>query len=391
MSRVRSRARHVAAAAAARRAAAPFTAPPTAALPPGFERTRGAPAGRRRKEAAPAAHAASLSALVQGYFTQHLQLHRNVSPHTVAAYAEAFRLFFRYQRETRGRTAAQLTLEDFGHDGVLGFLDWLERTRGNAVRTRNARRAALCSFLRYASGCAPEWLGHLQRALQVPTKRYDRRQVSYLSREEMDAVLEAPGRATWSGRRDTLLFGVAYVTGARISELCGMRVADVQQGERGCSIRVMGKGRRARSLQLPRDYARQVRDWIAHEGLGPTAPLFPNRSRAAPLTRSGAAKRLHEAVQRAAAAGHGRHRALGARHVSPHQLRHTFAMHMLQAGVPEAVISLQLGHESPASLSHYVEANTAMKEKALAQLQPRPALRLRYRPKEELLAFLEQL
>jgi len=323
--------------------------------------------------------------MLQRYFAIHLSRQRGASPRTVASYRDTIRLLLSFLAEQSGRPPERLLLADLDADHLLAFLDHLERVRKNSVRTRNQRRSAICSFLRYVGGQLPETMGQVQRALAIPCKRHNRRPVDYLTRDEMEALLQAPDVATWSGRRDRVLFALLYNTGARVSEVAMARVHDVVW-QRPASVRLHGKGRKDRVVPLWRKTAAMLRDWLRHERLSEDSPLFPN-SRGDALTRSGIAKRLDQAVARASDSCP----SLKTKSVSPHMLRHTTAMHLLQSGVDISVIALWLGHESTATTHLYMTADLKMKEKALSLLQEPSTRRSRYRPSDKVLSFLEGL
>jgi site-specific recombinase XerD len=254
-----------------------------------------------------------------------------------------------------------------------------------AIPSRNARLAALRSFLKYAASRDPTSLPVVQRVLAIPVKRYDRRMLGFLSREEVQAILASPDPHTWSGQRDRMLFRLLYNTGARVSEIVSLRIADVILG-RGGSVCIQGKGRKERSVPLWKETAVELKAWLGRIDRAPTSPVLPNAS-GRPLSRSGVEHRLKKAVQAAVL----RQPTLAGRTVSPHSFRHTTAMHMLQSGVDLSVIALWLGHETPATTHRYLEADPVMKERALQRIEPPPTKRFRYRPTATLLAFLEGL
>ncbi len=329
--------------------------------------------------------APSLAKLLQGFFCEHLIAQRNVSHQTVASYRDAFRLLLGYVATQTGKTPATLKFEHFNAPTIVGFLEHLEVDRANSVRKRNARLAAIRSFMRYASYQAPDRLPMIQRVLAIPTKRFDKPLLGFLSREEVQAVLDAPDRATWSGHRDAVMFAPLYNTGARVSELIGLRLLDLAVG-RSPSIHFTGKGRKERAVPLWRDTARQLERWAERLGRSKCAPLFPNRHGAA-ISRSGVESRLRRAVQSAAE----RCPSLTGRRVSPHTFRHTTAMHLLQAGVDITVIALWLGHESPTTTHGYLEADLTMKRAALAKVAEPTFVAEHYTPEPDLLRFLERL
>jgi site-specific recombinase XerD len=323
--------------------------------------------------------------LVREFFCGRLIAQQNVSTRTVASYRDTFRLLLNYFAECRGRPPTALTLVDLDAPTVLAFLDHLEQRRGNCVRTRNARLAALRSFLKYAATRDPACLPVVQRVLAIPMKRFPRPLLEYLSREEVAAILAAPAGSTWSGQRDRVLFALMYNTGARVSEAIGLRRSDVELA-RSRTVRIEGKGRKQRVIPLWPSTADRLREWLPRIGQEPGSPLFPN-AQGGSLSRSGVEDRLQEAVRIAMA----RHPTLKGRRISPHTFRHTTAMHLLQSGVDITVIALWLGHEGTETTHQYVEANLVMKEKALSRIEEMPSPPLRYRADDELLRFLEGL
>lgn len=327
----------------------------------------------------------SFPTLVQDFFQRRLVAERGVSAHTVASYRDAFASFLRYVEQRTGRTATALTLPDLSAPLVLAFLDDLETERGNSPRTRNLRLTAIRSFMRYASVRDPTSLPIAQRVLAIATKRVDHPIMGFLSREQMQALLDAPDRTTWSGQRDAVLFAVLYNTGARVSEITGLRVADVLL-DRAAAVHLHGKGRKERVVPLWKSTAAQVRAWLARIDRTPHAPLFPNRA-GHPLSRSGVDHRLQVAITKAS----GRCPSLARRSISPHTVRHTTAMHLLQSGVDITVIALWLGHEDPATTHRYIEADLAMKEAALQRVEAPTNSPVRFKARDRLLAFLEAL
>jgi integrase/recombinase XerD len=322
--------------------------------------------------------------LVQCFFAEHLTQQKNVSPQTVLAYRDAFRLLFAYLQHRYHKAPSQLTLVDLNAHALLGFLDHLEKVRHNTVRTRNARWAAIRGFLRYALAVSvPEDLPELQKALNIPLKRCAQRMLGFLSRAEVQAILETLPTETWSGQRDRVLFQVLYNTGARVSEILEARVEHLRDDQ---SLQVFGKGRRQRTIPLWRSSFRMLHRWIRHANLQPGQRIFTNRW-GQPLTRSGAAKRLAQAA-RAAVCQCG---SLRDRHVSPHQFRHATAMHLLQAGVRPEIIALWLGHASPTTTHVYIEADLTLKEQALQKVQSPKTKRLRFQPNDALLHFLDRV
>jgi integrase/recombinase XerD len=325
------------------------------------------------------------AALVQEFFCQRLIGQQNASAQTVASYRDTFRLLLGYLERSRKKQPSAVALTDLDAPTVAAFLEHLEKKRHNRVRTRNARFAAIRSFLRYAAARDPASLPIVQRVLAIPMKRFARPSLYFLSREGVTAILDAPDASTWSGRRDRVLLALMYNTGARVSEAIALRRADVSL-DPSRSVRITGKGRKQRVVPLWKSTAQCVREWMALEDRGPESPLFPNRG-GRPLSRSGVEVRLRSAVRTAS----GRCPSLRGKRISPHTLRHTTAMHLLQSGVDITVIALWLGHESLETKHQYVEADLAMKERAFAKLEELPPGKIRYRAGDKLLRFLEDL
>jgi integrase/recombinase XerD len=328
----------------------------------------------------------SFASLLQRFFVEHLKRHREVSPQTVGAYRDTFRLLLSFAERYTGKPLTSFALSDLDSKLILSFLDYLENARNNGARSRNARLAAIRSFLRYAAHHDISALPVIEHALAVPMKRFDRPMLGFLSREEIQAVLEGPDPNSWVGQRDRTLFAMLYNTGARVSEIASLLIADVVV-ESSPSVHIRGKGRKQRSVPLWRATADLVRSWKRRLAeVVPNGHLFPNRCGTA-MTRSNIAQRLALAIKAAAK----QHPQLQERSISPHTIRHTTAMHLLQSGVDISVIALWLGHESPSTTHMYIEADLSMKERALQRLTPSAPNKARYRPPQQLLQFLQSL
>jgi site-specific recombinase XerD len=327
----------------------------------------------------------SFAALVQQFFTEYLVAQRALSPRTIACYRDGLMLFLDFAGRKLEKTPTALRLVDIQPDLILAFLSHLEHERHNAIRSRNLRLSALRTFLKFAGRRDVESLHVIERALAVPMKRFERPMLGFLTREEMVAVLGQPG-PTWSSQRDHLLLAMLYNTGARVTEIVGVRVVDVVLGSAAC-VHLQGKGRKQRSVPLWKTTVLEIRAWLrTNPQLGPEAALLPNRDGHA-MTRCNVAQRLDLAVARAATS----QPSLAKKPVSPHTLRHTTAMHLLQSGVPFNVIALWLGHESTNTTHRYVEADLEMKQKALARLEA-PDTKVRpFRASDSLLRFLQTL
>lgn len=327
----------------------------------------------------------SFAALVQGFFTEYLVAQRALSPRTVACYRDALTLFLDFASHKLGKAPTALRLTDIQPEMILAFLDHLEHDRHNAIRSRNLRLTALRAFLKFAGRRDVTSLHVVERALAVPMKRFERPMLEFLTRDEMVALLGQPGN-TWSSQRDHLLLALLYNTGARVSEIIGVRVMDIVLDGAPC-VHLRGKGRKQRSVPLWKTTAQEIRAWLR---LNPTlhdeAALLPNRDGQA-MSRSNVAQRLTLAVNRASA----QEPSLLKKHVSPHTVRHTVAMHLLQSGVSFNVIALWLGHESTNTTHRYVEADLAMKEKALARLEPPATTMRRFKAPDSLMQFLRTL
>jgi integrase/recombinase XerD len=331
------------------------------------------------------APAVTFPLLLQDFFLRRLVEQKGASARTVESYRDAFELLLAFAEQYTGKRPSALSLADLDAPLVLDFLDHLETERGNTARTRNARLAAIRSFMAYASVRDPASLPVAQRVLAIPLKRFDQPVLGYLTQDEVAAVLAAPDPNTWSGRRDAVLLTTMYNTAARVSEITGLRVRDVLL-DRGTAVHLHGKARKERVIPLWKSTARELRAWLRQINANPDTPVFPNRA-GAPLTRSGVRDRLDRALTVAAQTCP----TLQGRRVSPHTLRHTCAMHLLQSGVDLAVIALWLGHTDPATTHHYLEADLATKQKALQRLAAPVHQSTRYRPSDKLLAFLERL
>ena len=323
--------------------------------------------------------------LVQDYFLRRLIQQRGCSTRTVESYRDAFELLFSFIEQRLGKPPSAIELADLNAPLVLDFLDHLETERGNSVRTRNARLAAIHSFMRYAAVRDPASLPIIHQVLAIPAKRFDRPILAYLTREQVTAILAAPDRGTWSGRRDAVLLATMYNTGARVSEITNLRVRDVLL-DRQSAVHLHGKGRKQRVIPLWKNTANELRAWLKQINSTPDAPVFPNRTGAS-ISRSGVRDRLNGAVAAAEPACP----SLRGQHVTPHTLRHSTAMHLLQSGTDLAVIALWLGHSSPAVTHGYLEADLAAKEAVLRRLTDPSPTPTRFRPGDKLLAFLDAL
>ena len=327
-----------------------------------------------------------LAPLLQGFFTHRLISERNSSPHTVAAYRDTFVLLLGFVSEQAGRAPHQLGMTDLNADTIAAFLKHLETVRGNSVTTRNTRLAAIHSFFRFTSYRCPEHAATIARVLAIQAKHTDRAVVSYLDSVEADALISAPDSQSWAGRRDHVLLHVAIHTGLRVSELCGLSIADVSLGT-GAHVRCHGKGRKDRSTPLTKTTVAIIGEWLAERRAESFEPLLPTR-KGTPLSRDAVAKLIRKHAGAAATSCP----SLADKNVTPHTLRHTTAMLLLHAGVDLSVIALWLGHASTETTQIYLHADMTLKEKALSRLTPSGEVpRGRYRAPDDLLDFLAKL
>lgn len=326
----------------------------------------------------------ALAPILERYFTERLAA-RGASPNTVASYRDTFCLLLRFAQVRTGKAPSRLDLADVDAALIGAFLDHLESERHNGVNTRNLRLTALHSLFSYAALRCPEHAALIQRVLAIPTKRPKRTMVTFLTRAETESLLASPDADTFLGRRDNLLLLVAVETGLRASELTGLVCRDVTFGI-GANVYCWGKGRKERRTPLTASTAKALRAWIADRQADADGPLFPNRAggHLCPDT-------LGDLVDKYVAIAAESCRSLRGKRVTPHTLRHTAAMNLLQAGVDTSTIALWLGHAGLQSTQAYLHADLTIKERALARTAPHVATRSRYRPSDPLLAFLENL
>jgi site-specific recombinase XerD len=309
---------------------------------------------------------------------------QNVSRCTLLSYRDAMRLLPCFLAKRRRCEITALTQSDIDVDSILAFLTHLEGERGNSSRTRNVRLAAIRAYVRFASAKDPTQLPMARRILAIPSKRHHKPALGYLTQEEMEAVIDAPDGTQWSGRRDRILFAFLYNTGARVSEAITCRRSDADLA--GSRIKLQGKGRKERTIPLWSKTVLALRIWMRETSESGDSPLFPN-NRGETMSRSGVENRLACAVESAGRVCP----TLQKKHVSPHTIRHTTAMHLLQAGVELSVIALWLGHESTETTHKYLEADITLKQEALAKTKGVKIAKCRYRPDKSLLKFLDNL
>ena len=327
----------------------------------------------------------SLAVLLESFFTQRLIKQRQASPHTISSYRDTFRLLLQFTHKRLQKVPSRLTLEEIDAPLIAAFLEEMEKSRGISARSRNLRLTAIRSFFHYAAFEAPAQSAQIQRVLAIPGKRHARALVHFLTRPEAEALLAAPDQRIWAGRRDHAFLLIALQTGLRLSEMTGLQPQDVLLGT-GAHIRVVGKGRKERCTPLTKQTVAVLKAWLHEPSKRDKQPLFPN-ARGGRLSADGVQYILakHTALACIACPS------LAQKRVTPHVLRHTTAMEMLQAGVDRAVIALWLGHESVETTQIYLNANLALKEEVLAKTGPPEGRPGRYRADDQLLAFLKSL
>lgn len=328
---------------------------------------------------------ASFAPLLEGFFTHRLMQQRQASAHTIASYRDTFRLLLQFVQKQLHKSPSTLAIEDIDAPLVVDFLDEMEKTRGVTARTRNLRLTAIRSFFRYAAFEDPTHAAQIQRVLAIPAKRFTRALVPFLNRQEVDALLAAPDQRTWSGRRDHAFILLAVQTGLRLSELIALRQEDLNLSS-GAHVRVIGKGRKERCTPLSKNTRAVLAAWVREPLRHPAQPLFPN-ARGGRLSAHG----VHYLLAKHVAVATNVCPSLKHKRVSPHVLRHTTAMDLLQEGVEQSVIALWLGHESIETTQIYLDANLELKQRILDLTTPPDGKPGRYRPGDRLLAFLKSL
>lgn len=329
--------------------------------------------------------ALTLSALIQKYFTDRLYTQLEASPHTIASYRDSFRLLLRFAGKKTVKTPTKLTVNDLDVEMIVSFLDDIERHRKNSARSRNTRLAAIRSFFRFVAIHEPAYMHQCQKILNLPGKRYVKRNVEFLNSTEMQALLNAPDCSKWIGCRDHALLTIALQTGLRASELINLRCCDVVL-DTGAHVRCEGKGRKHRATPLRRETVTVMKNWLKRRGGSDLEPLFPT-IRGDKMSRDA----LEHLVKRHVKTASKLCPSLIGKRISPHVLRHSTAMDLLHHGIDQTVIALWLGHESIETTQIYIHADMNLKEKALARMSKPEISPARYKPADELLHFLENL
>ena len=328
---------------------------------------------------------ASFAPLLERFFLQRLMQERQASPHTISSYRDTFCQFLAFAKQRLHKTPYQLRFEDITAPLIGRFLDHIEKHGGVSIRTRNLRLTAIHSFFQYAAFEVPAHSQQIQRVLAIPSKQFTRTLVPFLSRAEVDALLDAPDRRTWSGRRDHAFILTAAQTGFRLAEMTGLKREDLVLGV-GAHLRVIGKGRRERCTPLAKVTRAVLKSWLREPQRGDGNILFPN-ARGGRFTVHGVQYLLNKQRGVASKACP----SLKQKRVTVHRLRHTAAMDLVQEGVDRSTLALWLGHQHEETTQIYLDATLAMKEKALAKVTPHQVKPSRYRADDRLLAFLKNL
>jgi integrase/recombinase XerD len=327
----------------------------------------------------------TLSSLIQSFFTDKLYNQMEASPHTIASYRDTFKLLLKFAGETLRKAPTKLSVDDINVEMIGLFLDDIENTRKNTARSRNTRLAALRSFFRFVAIHEPAYMYHCHKILNMPCKRYVKRNIEFLNTQEMQALLNAPDRTTWIGRRDLAILTIALQTGLRSSEIINLQCGDVFL-ETGAHIRCEGKGRKQRATPLRREAVTVLKNWLKERRGSLNAPLFPTISgnKMSPDALEYLVKRHVKTASKSCSS-------LKEKRISPHTLRHTTAMDLLHHGIDQTMIALWLGHESIETTQIYIHADMKLKEKALAKMSNPSVKPARYKPDDKLLSFLENL
>jgi len=323
--------------------------------------------------------------LLQRFFTQRLMQQKRVSAHTIRSYRDTFRLLLRFAKKRLRTSPDRLAFEKIDAPFISAFLNELEKTRGVGARTRNLRLTAIRSFFRFAAYELPTNSAQIQRVLAMPVKRFDRRLIDFMTRPEVNALLDAPDRSKLKGRRDHALLLTTLQTGLRVSEVTGLKRQDITFGT-GAHLDILGKGRKQRAIPLSRPVAAILEAWLEETGVAPDDIVFQSM-RGGRLSSDAVERLLKKHLVIASEASP----SLRKKHITFHCLRHTTAMDLLHAGVEQAVIALWLGHESIETTQIYLDADLALKEKILAKTIPFDSKPGKFRPDDRLLTFLNQL
>ena len=296
------------------------------------------------------------------------------------------RLLLCFASEQTGTQPSKLDVADLDVRLISAFLDHLEQERGNSATTRNVRLAAIRSLFRYAAFKHPEHAAVIERVLALPAKRFDRALVTFLTQEEVKALLAAPDRSTWTGRRDHALLLTAIQTGLRVSELTGLRCQDIRNGAEVAYLHCVGKNRKERTVPLTPQTIKTLTVWLKERQGMPEDPLFPT-VRGGRLSRDAVEWLVNKHARTAAE----RCPTLRSKKITAHVLRHTTAMTLLQSDISTTVIALWLGHEQESTTRGYLHGDLRLKQRAIDRTRPPDTRPGRYRATDSLIAFLDSL
>ncbi len=327
----------------------------------------------------------NFAVLLESFFTERLMKQRRASPNTIKSYRDTFHLLVQFTQKRLGKQPSQLELTEIDAPLICAFLDEMEKNRSISARSRNTRLAAIRSFFRYAALEAPPQSAQIQRVLAIPCKKHTRTLINFLTRSEVEALLAVPDQGTWSGRRDHAFLLVAVQTGLRLSEMTGLQQQNLVLGA-GAHLRIIGKGRKERCIPLTKQTVAVLKAWLREPRRTDSKVIFPN-ARGERLSADGVQYILNKHFAAACDVCP----SLKGKRVTPHLLRHSCAMELLQAGVDRAMIALWLGHESVETTQMYFHANLAYMEKILAKTTMPEGNPGRYQPDDELLFFLKSL
>jgi integrase/recombinase XerD len=322
---------------------------------------------------------------LQRFFTEKLNSQLNASPNTIASYRDTFRLLLKYVSANTGHSPTELIIENIDVEQVGNFLSFIENKKKNSISSRNTRLSAIKSFFKYVADNEPQILYHCQKILAIPSKRGIKREINYLEHFEINALLKAPDISNWYGRRDYTILLLAVQTGLRVSELINLKCRDIALGT-GAHVKCLGKGRKNRSTPLRKECVGAIQNWLHERLVNPSDPLFVN-NRGDCLSRDS----IERIVKKYTTMASSKCPTLKNKRVTPHVLRHSSAMQLLQNGVDCTLIALWLGHESVETTQRYIHADIKLKEQALEKTKPLSVQKGRYKPNDELLAFLEAL
>jgi site-specific recombinase XerD len=326
--------------------------------------------------------------LLQRFFLERLINQQNASACTILSYRDTFRILLKYAHEYLGISASSFSIKDIAAENVLKFLNHLEQVRKNKPETINNRLAAIKSFLEYVSYECPEYLGIIRKIKIIPSRKSKHKNIGYLTKEEIDSLIESCDISSQIGRRDRIMILLLFNSGMRVSEMANLKGSNVIRNNGHCQLTVLGKGRKERTIPLWSITEKILAKYIHENSIRENDYLLVGRN-VLHLTRSGIRNRINYVVEKAEL----KCPSLKKKNITPHVFRHSTAMALLQAGIDLSTIAIWLGHESIETTHKYMTADIALKEKALAKLsEPQKNCKIRrYKPCQGILQFLENL